>query len=146
VFAVLTIDFRRRKNIIDMGPPGDLANWPVALVAPADLPALGYLPADCRVLAGCQLAALQKNDSGRQLLEQLYSGKSALGLKELETWTGLKTADIDHLAMGIRINEDLLQLIVVIRTQKPYNAEKVARTATTVKPAKLHGRPYYQAP
>jgi hypothetical protein len=145
VFALATTEFRRSNDLKNIPPPKGLANPPRHLVAPADLLALGYLPADCRVLAGWQLGALQRSENGREFLKQLRASKTDLGLAQVETWTGLKARDMDHLALGIRINEDLLQLLVVLRTRDPYDARKAARAAAPVKPDTLRGQPFYQA-
>src|SRR5262249_18320079 len=47
---------------------------------PADLPALGYLPVDCQIIAGVHVAELRKDPVGAQLLEPPLPGLLGVGL------------------------------------------------------------------
>ena len=97
---------------------------------PAVQAGLRWLPSDCNVIAGVQVAELRQADAGRGLLDHLsHIGKIEISAKRLEQWTGLKIEEIDHLVLGVRANEDLPpRTVLVVRTMQPYNADAV-RTA-----------------
>jgi hypothetical protein len=98
-----------------------------AATAPAALEALRWLPADCNVVAGVQVAELRQTDAGRELLKHLFRiGKVDLSADFIERWTGLKAGEIDHLVLGVKADDELLpRTVLVVRTTQPYNADAV---------------------
>jgi hypothetical protein len=99
----------------------------VASVAPDKLAALAYLPSDVNFLAAARIPELSAHPLGAQLLRQpLKIGGAEHPLSELPSWLGLRLEDIDHLVLGVRVQNDLVPpFYLVFRTVQPYDAERV---------------------
>ena len=110
---------------------------------PADLPALGYLPVDCQIVAGVHVAELRKDPVGVQLLEPPLPGLLGVGLHALEKRTGFKLDDIDHAVFGITMDGIIPQLTAVVRIRRSYTLEEVAR-AVQAKPLRHHNLPLFR--
>lgn len=110
---------------------------------PADLPALGYLPVDCQIIAGVHLAEMQKDIAGSKLLEPQLPGILNVGLGMLEKRTGFKIGDIDHAVFGVAMDGIIPQLTAVVRTRRSYTLEEVAR-AVQSKPLRHHNLPLFR--
>jgi hypothetical protein len=110
---------------------------------PADLPALGYLPVDCQIVAGVHLADMRKDPAGKKLLEPPLPGLLNVGLAALEKRTGFQVDDIDHAVFGIALDGIIPQLTAVVRTRRSYTLEEVAR-AVHGKPLRHHNLPLFR--
>ena len=144
VFALLTTPFRRQNDYRRQDlPPEGLTHAPTDLPAPAELAALGYLPADCQAVAGLNVTQLQSREEGRKLLDRFRSGNLFLGLGQVEQWTGLKATEIDHLALGVRLDQDLPRFTLVVRTRKTYSLKALEQALAPARPAAFAGRPAY---
>ncbi len=141
----------RRSPLQDLFHPPTAATppavTPTTAIRPADLEALRWLPADSTVIAGVQIAELRQADGGLALLNRLFHiGKIHIDPDFLERWTGLKPAEIDHVVMGVKVEDAVPpRTIVVVRTVRPYDVEavKAALQATPV-PEAAPGRKLYQ--
>ena len=104
----------------------ELPTTPVS-TPPAALEALRWLPTDCNVVAGVQVAELRQTDAGRELLKHLFRiGKVDLSVDFIERWTGLKAEEIDHLVLGVKADDELPpRTVLMVRTTHPYDAAAV---------------------
>lgn len=130
---------RRPQRDADVSPP--------ETVEPVELGALGYLPADSDVLAAAHVAEALRASGGRQRLEQTFPVLGSVGvyLKRLETLTGLRLEDIEHIVAGAQVNssQGLPRLIVVVRTRQAFDAGAV-RSALKARESPLaRGRPLF---
>ncbi len=94
---------------------------------PAQLAALGYLPDGVNVLVGLNLAELQHDRVGRQLLEQpLKVGNVEVRPGELAGWCGLQRDAVDHLVLALATDDPILpRAVLLVRTRKPYDVGRV---------------------
>ena len=104
----------------------DTGRAAVQPVAPADLPALGYLPADVNLVVGLHVAEALDTSTGPDLLRRLSVGP--FSSRALASWTGLELDELDHLALGANVREALPRVTLVARTRRPYDADKVRST------------------
>lgn len=145
-FALATQDFRRandppRKEDSDLarkGGPGKEGAF-----APADLPALGYLPRESTLLIGLQLTELLREPGGKSFLEQPSWGPMEATLGQVEKWTGLKREAIDHVALGMRFDLLIPRLSVAVQTRQPYDPASFGQVLDQSKPMKHEGRLLY---
>lgn len=131
-FALLTVNFRR-ENDFKKSAPTETA-----------LSILGYLPADSQIVLTWNLAALRAKPDGEKLLEKLKTAKVDLGLRQIQSWTGLAPDEIEHLALGIRFGEELPRFTLVVQTQKPYQQDQIAEALAPAKPVTFRGSSVYQ--
>lgn len=96
-------------------------------VAPGELPALGYLPDDCNLVAAIHIADILNSATGKKLLKAPQLDQLDKGLAWVASWTGLQVGAIDHVALGTRIGGNVPQLVAVLRTRQPYRLEELAR-------------------
>jgi hypothetical protein len=108
-------------------PPVEVANeGPVAPLAPARLPALGYLPDDTTLLAGVRLAEVLGSETGKELLANpLKVGETEFRLTDLEGWTGLRPEELDHVVVGARLDVLPPRVTLVARTRRPYDPSSI---------------------
>lgn len=105
-------------------PP--IATGPRAF-APAELPALGYLPEGCNLVAGIHVTDLLNTPTGKRLLDPPRFEWVDKGLATIESWTGLQAGAFDHVAIGTKVSGDVPQLVVALRTRQPYRLEELAK-------------------
>jgi hypothetical protein len=93
-------------------------------VAPAELAALGYLPDDTDMIVAVHVSEALDDPAGRDLLRSVgLGGKDA---PDMEKWTGLKLDDIDHLALGLKLDADLLtRFVLVAQARRPIDQQRV---------------------
>jgi hypothetical protein len=108
-----------------------LAETPVATVqrvAPASLPALGYLPADTDLVAGVHVAEILGDPPAKEFLTRLHLGPGNTDLNVVERWTGLRLQDMDHIVLGLSIQGQLIPRVnLIVRTTRPYDAEAIRK-------------------
>lgn len=148
-FALLTQGVRRahdtgitrpsRRPALPPEPP------PPVVVAPARLEALGYLPEGTSLVAAVHVEELLASPAGKALLaEPLKLGRVELRLDGVERWTGLRLQDIDHLVLGVKVDDPLPPpTILVVRTTRPYDLKKL-RSTLEAKSAGGGKRPLYR--
>ncbi len=131
-YALYTQPTRRAYDTALPPPPrrSPLAELPAPapiVTPPAALEALRWLPHDCTLIAGVQLAELRQTDEGRDLPNHLFRiGKCEINADLLERWTGLKPREIDHVVIGVRAEEPIpTPTVVVVRTMRPYDRSAV---------------------
>jgi hypothetical protein len=145
-FALLTTDFRRsldrpRRSDLNLGGPGKDGKSGAGL-APAELAALGYLPADSNFVVGVHVAELLRDKAGKEFLENPSWKPLELALRQVEKWTGLHKDVIDHIALGAQ-TDGLPRLTVVVQTRVPYDPASFRVLLEESKPTEHHGRLLY---
>lgn len=147
-FALSTTAFRR-GNDLPKGVRPDAARFdadgktPEGPVAPADLPALGYLPAESNLLIGLHVAELLHDPAGKTLLDQPSWAPMEAALGQVEKWTGLKKEALDHVALGVQTDQLIPRLTVAVRTREPYNPASFHVVLDQSKPLKHRDRWLY---
>jgi hypothetical protein len=103
---------------------------PVTPTRPADLAALGYVPPGSNIILGLQVAELLQDRAGRQLLSNpIQIGRQEVQPGQLADWCGLSRDDVDHLVLALATDDPILPRVnLIVRTRRPYQADKV-RTA-----------------
>jgi hypothetical protein len=145
-YALLTTGFRRshdppRKT--DLNRSGPVKDDESAVGrAPAELAALGYLPADSSLVVGVHVAELLREKAGKEFLENPSWKPLELALRQVEKWTGLHRDTIDHVALGARI-DGFPRLTVVVQTRVPYDPASFRVLHDESKPTEHHGRLLY---
>ena len=131
--AVMWTAFRRGNDPQPISIPPPPAPVEMTPVAPATLAALGYLPDDCNLVAAIYIADLAADPIvGKALLAPAKNGEASpwlidLAVGRVEKLTGMKTEAVDHVVIGTRIDAGLPQLMIVVRTSKPYDPTVVAK-------------------
>src|SRR5207237_6218644 len=98
----------------------------VLSVVPGQLVALGYLPEGTDAMAGIHVSELMTQPDSATILRLMRSDRANLGIHRIEELTGLKLEDLDHVVLGLKMHEnDLPRLLLVVRTQRPYDLEKI---------------------
>jgi hypothetical protein len=89
----------------------DVPARPIARITrPAELSGLGFLPNDTNVIAAIHVAQLMETPAGREFL----AGRDAKLYQQLRSWAGLDSADIDHVIVGLKVDDNLIPRVVAI--------------------------------
>jgi hypothetical protein len=125
----------------------------VPAVAPAQLAGLGYLPENCNLAAAIHVAELYQKPIGAKLFETRKAAADGeppppwlieQGLGRVEAWTGLNAPAIDHIVFGLRVDDKLPHLTIVVRTRDPYDPQVVAAKQGKIVPIEHLQRKLYQ--
>jgi uncharacterized protein YbaR (Trm112 family) len=111
-----------------LAPPFEApAEPPAAAVAPDKLEALGYLPPGTDVVAALHMAELLALPAGQQLLRQpIPIGGGQYQAETLAGWTGLRPEDLDHLVVGMKMDESVPpRVLLVARTRAPFDRDQL---------------------
>ncbi len=99
---------------------------PARVVAPAELDALGYLPPETNVVLAIHAAQAARSQAGKTFLERSRLGTSGIGMPDIEQATGLSQDQIDHLVVGVRLDDNFLPApVLVLRTRASFDAARV---------------------
>jgi hypothetical protein len=116
-------------------------------VAPLELDALRWLPADSDVIVAAHVAEALREAGGRQRLEKTFPLLGSVGghLERIEALTGLHLEDIDHIVAGARVNssQGLPRIVVVVRTRSAYDARAVRAALKAREHPSARGRSLY---
>jgi hypothetical protein len=145
-FAWYTTESRRQRD--RMGALS-AASSPDAIVpvAPGRLAALGYLPAGTNAIAGIHIAELMTQVSTEPLLQLLRSNREGFGIDRLEQSTGLRLEDLDHVVLGLKMQEggvDLPQIVLIAQTRRPYDRKRVLARLNAKGPIELPDKKVYK--
>lgn len=123
--------------------PGlDIDKLTVKAVPPAELAALGYLPDDTDLIVGVHVAEALNDPVGRDLIRRV--GLGGAGAPDLEKWTGLKLDDIDHAALGLKLDDELLtRFVLVVRARRPIEGQRVRDALKAGVKQEVDGRTAY---
>jgi hypothetical protein len=114
----------------------------IVAVAPAELAALGYLPDDTDMIVAAHVAEAWDNPTGRDLLQSV--GLGGAGAPNLEKWTGLRLEDIDHAALGLKLDADLpTRFVLVVRARRPLDERRVREALKATEKQEVDGRTVY---
>jgi hypothetical protein len=153
-FALWTVKDRRAHDTAIAqkprhAPPAVVEPLPPAppAVAPDKLEALGYLPAQAGLILAAHVADLQASPAGKKLLADGFQvGKTPIRPETLARWTGFKPNEIDHLAVGVRVDDSIPpHLWLVARTKEPYNAGQARAQLQAQRVAGSGDRPVWRA-
>jgi hypothetical protein len=123
-------------------PPLDLDHIQTAAVAPAELAALGYLPDDTDMIVALHVGELRNDATGRGLLQHV--GLGGAGAPDLEKWSGLRLEEIDHAALGLKLDADMLtRFVLVVRSRRPIDEAHVRGALKATAKQEVDGRPVY---
>jgi hypothetical protein len=101
----------------------------VRTVAPAALPALGFLPSDADLIAGVHIAEINEDAAAREFLKGISLGAGDADLSIITKWTGLRLQDVDHAVLGLRVQGQLIpRFTMVVRTLRPFDAETLRKS------------------
>jgi hypothetical protein len=109
--------------------PDTPAEAPATAVAPDKLEGLGYLPRETDLVAGVHVAELLALPAGRQLLHQPFTlaGRD-FPVETLAGWIGLHVEDLDHLVVGLALQNRLIpRLDLVARSKAAFDPEALQR-------------------
>jgi hypothetical protein len=124
--TVLAVQISRQRA---SRPALEEARTPVRAIAPAALPALGYLPPDVDLVAGVHVAEIGDDPAAQNLLKGLLPGPADADLSIIPKWTGLRLQDVDHVVLGLRVQGQLIpRFNLVVRTLKPYDAAALRKS------------------
>jgi len=102
-------------------------------VRPAELSGLGYLPEDTNVIAAVNIGMLMETPEGREFL--MGNRGQLWNWQRLQEWTGISLSEIDHVIVGLRVDNSLLpRLLVIIETNRAF---EMARVKAAVRAGKL---------
>jgi hypothetical protein len=136
-FALSTVDFRNRNHqgrpVVQINKQAIDDPRTVAAVAPAELPALGYLPTDSNIVGAVHVAEILHDPVGRKFLESPSPAPIKQALASIEQWTGLKAESLDQVVFGVHVGTAVPRICVIAQTRQPYD-----RAALTTAKA-IHG-------
>jgi hypothetical protein len=113
----------------------------VGAVPPAELAALGFLPRDTNLVAGCHIAEALHDPLARDLILGSSLKIGDLGFDSLERWTGLRFPELDHAVLGIKVDDRFPpRTILVVRTLRAIDESEVRRTLRAVAVRSRDGR------
>jgi hypothetical protein len=79
------------------------------------------------------------------VLKLMRADRTNFAIARLEQLTGLKLEDVDHIVIGLKMEEaDLPHLYVVVRTRSPYDEEKVREKLKAKRVNGLSGKRVYR--
>lgn len=111
---------------------------------PAQLPGLGYLPFDSKIVAAIHVADLHKEKLGQQLLEKPRWQPLDWALERIKLWTDLPPDAIDHIVAAVHAPRDELPgVVLVVQTRRPYSVESLKRLHNSG-PEKFYDRPLFR--
>jgi hypothetical protein len=126
LFAWSTIQDRRKHDHLQTGRTEGMMRSIV--LAPIQLPALGFVPNQSTVIAGLQVAEALAQPSGREMLDALFGRDAESGSSNLERWTGLSLDEIDHLVLAMDTRRFLPPSVLIVETRNPYDWEQLRRS------------------
>lgn len=123
VFALYTTSQRRSHDYRQT--TNDRVVGRTAGLNPATYPGLGYLPQDVEVISCLDMVEFLAKESGRKLLNAVRNDGLIPGT-DLKTFAGLQLEDIDHLAVGVRLENRLPpRITLVVRTVETYRQDAI---------------------
>jgi len=121
-FALLTVHARRSHDYRGQTQPAPA----VRRVLPARLAALGYLPADTRIIAAIHVAEAQLTPAGKAFIDQAALGGTGMSMADVERDVGISRDNIDHVVLGVRLlDKQLPHPILIVQTRQPYDPHQV---------------------
>jgi hypothetical protein len=142
-FAWFTTESRRQRD--RLGETSAAASSQVVSIAPAKLAALGYLPRDTDAVAGIHIAELMNQPGTAAILQLMRSDRMNFGIHRLEQLTGLRLEDLDHVVIGLKMEEaDLPHIYVIVKTRFPYDEEEIRERLKAKRPVKVAEKLVYR--
>ena len=135
-FTFWTQGFRRQNDF----KKGHIATDPASSI-PDEMTSLGLVPARCNVLGAINLADLRANPVAKKaFLDQ--PPRSLVWLADrLKDATGLSLDDLDQIAVGIEMTDQLPKIFVVVQTRAAYDPQAILKSFAPAKTQSLRNRP-----
>jgi hypothetical protein len=125
--VVVTIGLLRVHIRVSSDPSAaeDIFVQPVVRsVRPSDLTGLGYLPDDTNVIAAVNVAELRQTPAGREFLTD--NGGKLWNWQRLHDWIGIDLTEIDHLIVGLKVDNNLLpRLMLIVETIHAFRVDEM---------------------
>jgi hypothetical protein len=135
-YALWTTKLRRSRD------PKALLD-PIAIRRPLELQGLGYLPKDSHVIVGLHIAEwLNDKKVGKPLLEEPRPALLDWIVKQAPRLTGMTLDEIDHMLLAASF--DTRQVVLVVRTRRPYDLGKIAEHAKRSTTPLHQDKPLYE--
>jgi hypothetical protein len=81
------------------------------------------------LVSGIHIAEINDDPIAREILKSSSLNPGGLDLSFITKWTGTHLQDIDHIALGLRIQDQLIpRFTLVVRTLHPYDAESLRKS------------------
>jgi len=141
-FAWFTTETRRQRDHateIAVSPPLEIVS-----VAPCKLTALGYLPAGTNAIAAIHIAELMDRNETASILQLMRADRVNFGINRLEQMTGLTLEELDHVVLGLKMEDDVFgRLFLIVQTRRPYEPTKVRAALNAGRPINLPNKTVY---
>jgi hypothetical protein len=135
-YALWTTKLRRSRD-----PKGALD--PITDRKPLELKGLEYLSKDADVVIGLHLAEWMADKKvGRPLLDAPRPAPLEWIVGQLPRITGMPLDQIDHVVLAGSFEKQ--QVVMVVKTRRPYALEKIAEVGTPLEPPLYHDRALYE--
>lgn len=139
IYALWTAPARQARH------PDPIKYFEAKEYRPDNLPALGYLPFDSKIVATVQVAELQREKLGQQLLAEPRWQPLDWALERIKLWTDLTPDAIDHIAAGVQLpNDDFPCLVLVVQTRRPYSLSALREKHSQTVAEKFYDRPLFR--
>jgi hypothetical protein len=141
-FAWFTTEMRRQRD--HSTDPAAQSSSEVVSVAPSRLAGLGYLPAGTDAIAAIHVAELMDRPEIASLLQRIRGDGANFGINRLEQMTGLTLEELDHVVLGLKIEDDILgRIFLIVHTRRPYDTMKVRTALNAGRPVKFPNKTVY---
>ena len=136
-FAWYTTSVRRsRDHEKEQTDPATLHD---IVLSPAALAALGHLPADVNAILGLHAAECMAQENGKRFLQALRGRLALPAGPRLDSLTGLPWDQIDHVVLGVRIEDRLLpRFTLVVRSRQKFDQDLLVKSLKAQR--KDHGK------
>lgn len=116
-YAWHTVEWRRAR---DPRPPKPVVAPQATMPKPIEWAALGYLPPETAIIAGLHVAEAEKTPRGKELLRATRIGPLPISAIDIENWTGLKVAEIDHAVIGLKVEPRIPPaMVLAVQARQP---------------------------
>jgi hypothetical protein len=143
IYTLYTVSWRRSRD--PKPAPLPITAAVDRRVPPLELAGLGYLPPETAAVAVLRLAEAQRTPAGKDFLRRFRLGTMPISLPELDSWTGLTTDEIDHVVLGLTLDQRLLPpILLVVQARQPIDQARVRANLKAEIPSDVGGKKVYQ--
>jgi hypothetical protein len=104
---------------------------------------LGYLPADTNVVAAIHVSKILQETAGREFMTRFRVGPIDITPAAIVQRTGFQLEEIGDIVVGLRIDEGIPRVTVVIQTCQPFDEARVRRVANDQQPIERNQKRLY---
>jgi hypothetical protein len=159
-FALSTESFRRgndkglTKGRPKRRPPlEDTSASAETPTPPKKLAALAWLPPDTNLIVGVHVHEIARNNANRALLTQplkpVLFNNARVTIETLTQATGFKLDDIDHLVLGVKVDDAVFPLNIphvtlIVRTRRDYDPDELLKRLNAERAGTSGSRTLYE--